>query len=385
MFVTALATRLARGEWDEVEAQLGPHTLTEEKARQLRALFAPGRLTAPTPPVLREVGEAGPWNRWSVLLETATPPPPPRPSDFVPGTPGADLAIELDVGRDPTRGWKAQALHFTPALLQRAAGWEGFPAVPPPPAASDPLAVTERFLQAVLRQDYEVARAVTDESAVSREKVAGLCILFEEGAYQLAAQRPLSATATGDDHTWIIVKVTPGKGAIAGAVETDFGLELKRPAEGTWRVTGLNFSNLLSAYMQAEGAREGIAYAPIVKNPSGGESLVVYFDFDDATLGPRARRQLDIVSHLLRGDASRVLRLTGHADAVGQDTYNRRLSAARAYAVREYLLTLGVPARQIITEGLGALRPLAANTRPDGSDNPEGRSKNRRTEIFLDF
>jgi flagellar motor protein MotB len=39
----------------------------------------------------------------------------------------------------------------------------------------------------------------------------------------------------------------------------------------------------------------------------------------------------------------------------------------------------------VVTEGLGTLRPLDPNTKPDGSDNPEGRSRNRRTEIFLDF
>lgn len=383
--VQTVARHLAQGQWDQLQALLGA-ALTEEKARQLHALFGPGRLAVPQPPRLREIGEVGPLNRWSVLLENTSPPPAPEASSYVPGTPGADLALELDLGRQPDRGWQVEALHFTPALQQRAAGWDGLPAAVPPLALTDPLAVTEHFLQAVLRQNYDMARAVTDEEAVSREKVAGLCILFEEGAYQLAAQRPLSATATGPNHTWVIVKVSPGPdAALPGMVDSDFGLELQRQANGTWRVTGVNFSNLLSAYMQAEGANEGVAYTPIVKNPSGGESLVVYFGFDDAELTPRARRQLDIVAQLLRGDTNRLLRLTGHADALGRDDYNRRLSAARAYAVREYLLSLGVPARQIVTEGLGALRPLAANTRPDGSDNPEGRSKNRRTEIFLDF
>ena len=40
---------------------------------------------------------------------------------------------------------------------------------------------------------------------------------------------------------------------------------------------------------------------------------------------------------------------------------------------------------KIVTEGRGKLQPLDPNTKPDGSDNPEGRSRNRRTEIYLDF
>ena len=40
---------------------------------------------------------------------------------------------------------------------------------------------------------------------------------------------------------------------------------------------------------------------------------------------------------------------------------------------------------QVVSEGFGDLKPLDANVRPDGSDNPDGRSHNRRTEIYLDF
>ena len=118
---------------------------------------------------------------------------------------------------------------------------------------------------------------------------------------------------------------------------------------------------------------------------SGGESLVVYFDFNEVDLGARAQRQLEIVANLLRDDPQRKLRLSGHTVAVGSDAYNRQLSAARAFAVKNALAALGVSGDQVVTEGLGTLRPLDPNTKPDGSDNPEGRSRNRRTEIFLDF
>ena len=48
----------------------------------------------------------------------------------------------------------------------------------------------------------------------------------------------------------------------------------------------------------------------------------------------------------------------GHADAVGSDAYNRQLSAARAFAVKNALAALGVSGDQVATEGLGTLRPL---------------------------
>jgi outer membrane protein OmpA-like peptidoglycan-associated protein len=53
--------------------------------------------------------------------------------------------------------------------------------------------------------------------------------------------------------------------------------------------------------------------------------------------------------------------------------------------VKTQLVELGVPSSQVITEGLGKAQPLGPNQKADGSDDPEGRSKNRRAEIFLDF
>ena len=122
-----------------------------------------------------------------------------------------------------------------------------------------------------------------------------------------------------------------------------------------------------------------------MENPAGGESLVLYFGYDEDILHLRAQRQLLIVATLLKDDATKKLRITGHADAMGTEDYNLGLSARRAFSVSDNLIKLGVPARQIITEGFGESAPLAANVREDGTDNPEGRSKNRRTEILLDF
>ena len=126
-------------------------------------------------------------------------------------------------------------------------------------------------------------------------------------------------------------------------------------------------------------------YTPVVKSPSGGESLVVYFEFGSAALHPRALQQLEIVAALLKSDPARRLRISGHADDVGGDDMNFRLSQERAANVRKRLAGLGVRAAQVETYGFGATAPLDPNRRDDGADNPAGRSRNRRTEIYLDF
>jgi outer membrane protein OmpA-like peptidoglycan-associated protein len=401
-FMTALAGALTVGDVAAAEAVLGGEALAGEKAAFFKTLFTEAgmRPSASTP--LREIGDAAEYYRWAVRLEesagageVAAARTGDAGSTVEPGAKGKDggaaspleaVEFEVDLARDADRGWRAAAVHFPSPLRLAVAAKLGQGSVPAAVVAAaeeqnDPLKIAGQFLQAVLKQDYAVARAVTDTELVTREKVAGLCILFEEGGYRIADQRPLSATAAGPDSAWVIVKVTSGHDGL----ESDFGLELRRLPSGGWQVAGVNFSKLLANYAASAGATEGAAYSPIVKNPGGGESLVVYFDFNDAGLVPRAQRQLEIVANLLRDDPRRKLRLSGHADAIGSDTYNRRLSAARALAVKEALAVLGVSAQQIVTEGLGTLRPLDANTKPDGSDNPEGRSRNRRTEIYLDF
>lgn len=402
-FMQSLAAGLLTGDMAEAEALLGAETLTGDKADFFRSVFGAAGLRPAAAAPLREIGDAAEYYRWALRLEAG----PEKPGDgglsdtgssvqpaLPPGGEGAAdatdtidrLELEVDVTRDPARGWRAAAVHFPEPLRLAVATRLGAASVPASVAAAaedqqDPLKIAGQFLRAVLKQDYAGARGITDTEAVTREKVAGLCILFEEGAYSIADERPLSATAAGSTAAWVIVKVKSGQ----NGEESDFGLELRRLDSGDWQVAGVNFSKMLAGYAAHAGAEDGVAYSPIVKNPEGGESLVVYFDFNEAGLVPRARRQLEIVANLLRDDPRRKLRLSGHADAIGPDSYNRRLSAARALAVKDALAELGVSAHQIVTEGLGTLRPLDPNTKPDGSDNPEGRSRNRRTEIYLDF
>jgi outer membrane protein OmpA-like peptidoglycan-associated protein len=402
-FMQSLAAKLAAGDVAAAQAVLGVEVMTGEKAEFFQTVFGAAGLRPSASAPLREIGDVAEFYRWAVRLEevgTSTPAAAAGSAGdagsaldpLIPPGVGAVVAaeetieFEVDVARDAASGWRAAAVHFPEPLRLAVATKLGAASVPPVIAGAieeqnDPLKIAGQFLRAVLKQDYAVARAVTDTTHVTREKVAGLCILFEEGGYAVAEERSLSATAAGRDSSWVIVKVKSGR----DGQESDFGLELRRLDSGAWQVAGVNFSKMLASYASTAGAAEGVAYAPIVKNPSGGESLVVYFDFNEAGLVPRARRQLEIVANLLRDDPRRKLRLSGHADAVGSDAYNRRLSAARALAVKETLAVLGVSPQQIVTEGLGTLRPLDPNTKPDGSDNPEGRSRNRRTEIFLDF
>ncbi|KRG64538.1 membrane protein [Stenotrophomonas humi] len=108
----------------------------------------------------------------------------------------------------------------------------------------------------------------------------------------------------------------------------------------------------------------------------------VNFDFDKATLRSDAVSILSEATEILKRYPDLRVEVAGHTDSKGTDAYNQKLSERRAKAVYDYLTTNGVSAARLQGPiGYGESRPIAPNTNPDGSDNPEGRAKNRRTEL----
>ncbi|HEY3496750.1 MAG TPA: phosphate ABC transporter substrate-binding/OmpA family protein [Polyangiaceae bacterium] len=71
------------------------------------------------------------------------------------------------------------------------------------------------------------------------------------------------------------------------------------------------------------------------------------------------------------------VRVEGNTDNVGTAEDNQKLSERRAQALVDYLVSRGIPASRMVARGNGPTRPLASNA------NPEGRAKNRRTDILF--
>ena len=109
----------------------------------------------------------------------------------------------------------------------------------------------------------------------------------------------------------------------------------------------------------------------------------VTFDFDKATLRAEGRATLDRLAELIAAGGAGKISIEGHTDAKGDDAYNKRLSEQRAAAVKTYLTEKGVAGDRLTTIGLGELRPVAPNAKSDGSDDEDGRQKNRRVEVIL--
>lgn len=101
------------------------------------------------------------------------------------------------------------------------------------------------------------------------------------------------------------------------------------------------------------------------------------FDFDKAVVKPDGKAALDDMLTKLQGMNTEVMVAVGHTDSVGTDAYNNKLSLRRADAVKAYLVSKGLDAARLYTEGKGETQPVADN------GTAEGRAKNRRVVIEI--
>ncbi len=110
----------------------------------------------------------------------------------------------------------------------------------------------------------------------------------------------------------------------------------------------------------------------------------ILFDYDKSVIKEELKSELDkAVDFLKNANKKAKIEVAGHSDSKGSDQYNLALSKRRAESVANYLTSKGISSNRIKTVGYGESKPIASNENPDGSDNADGRAKNRRTEIVV--
>ena len=103
----------------------------------------------------------------------------------------------------------------------------------------------------------------------------------------------------------------------------------------------------------------------------------VHFETDSAVILPDSMALLQEAADVLRNQQFRRVEIQGHTDDRGSDSYNLRLSQARADAVRQELIKLGVPAGSLVAKGYGEEKSLVRNS------SATNRAKNRRVQLII--
>lgn len=116
---------------------------------------------------------------------------------------------------------------------------------------------------------------------------------------------------------------------------------------------------------------------------AGCETLVtialnVEFDTNKAIVKDKYRNEIKKVADFMKKYPNTTAVIEGHTDNVHTAEYNQKLSQARAYSVRQYLINnFGVKASRLTAVGYGLTKPIASN------DTEEGKQKNRRVQAVI--
>lgn len=346
---------------------LGNGEVDTEQLAQLNKLFEENRMKLRDEKAMELLGEvkAGQVSRWALHLSDSS-------------------KIQLQTTRQPDGKWKIDQVIFPLSNMDEngvALTVEQIQKRDEEQEMKDSLLFSNHFLKALISQDFKKARMMANLKTVSDAKIAGLCILFEDGSYALNEEKPLQAVRMTELMSAFYANVKTSDGS-----DAQFSVSTMRDDKNSaWQIHEINLDQLLADYAKRIAGGD-VYYTPLIKNPNGGDMLVIYFEFDSKGLTERTQTQLDIVVNLLKLDSSKKIRVSGHTDGIGTDTYNQGLSEKRAASVKEYLATQGIKVEQIVTEAYGFTKPRRPEmTNEDGSDDPNARRANRRTEIYLDF
>ena len=128
-----------------------------------------------------------------------------------------------------------------------------------------------------------------------------------------------------------------------------------------------------------EAAKPKPAAAPVIEKVTLQADAL--FDFDKAIVKPDARTKLDDLVSKMKGVNLEVVIAVGHTDRIGSDAYNQKLSVRRAEAVKAYLVSKGIAANRVYTEGKGKRQPVKNCTGGMSKALAACLEPNRRVEV----
>ncbi|MCB9360457.1 MAG: OmpA family protein [Flavobacteriales bacterium] len=195
---------------------------------------------------------------------------------------------------------------------------------------------------------------------------------------------------TDKDGKFVFDKLSPDEQYLFMLAEDDSNLNLiiidengrvleaaKRLIDGKYRYVRLNSEqNMITLINELD---------EVIKIAENENFVIskIFYDYKSSDVNVMAAKELDKLVVILNKNNDVRIELTSHTDSKGGNEYNLRLSHERAQKARSYIIAKGINSNRITAKGLGETQPVAPNENKDGTDNPAGRAKNRRTEFKI--
>ena len=245
----------------------------------------------------------------------------------------------------------------------------------------DALFVADYFVSALRDLNYEtaVSYCLPDQGLV--EKIAGLCIMIEGGKFIVSQENPIEILESLENSSVLRIHLD----STNNQKTFNFTIQLSSEYQGQnslWNINKIYLEEAFSSYFSLEDTK--FPFVPLRTDINTGDCLVVYFDFKSSELSQRSKNQLQILADVLNIIQKSSLKIYGHADEIGSQDFNMNLSIERAFSVKNFLISKGIETSKIDVYGKGESQEWLPNRLASGTDNPIGRSYNRRVEIYLD-
>jgi len=119
----------------------------------------------------------------------------------------------------------------------------------------------------------------------------------------------------------------------------------------------------------------------------GGDVVIegIEYDLDKSTLRPKSKEILDNIYNMLKNNENLSIELNSHTDTRGSDTYNMKLSQARAQSCVDYLISKGIAKERLIPKGYGESKPLISDAeiaKFANKDEQEAQHQHNRRTAF---
>lgn len=229
------------------------------------------------------------------------------------------------------------------------------------------------------------------EGSFSPDTTANNMLFLEKVAAYLESQPDHHITLTGR-------YLTKEQSAKSGIYE-NLGIARAKAIEQLLENMGIGEGRITIDHEMGNGKTldEPISFSLYLPQPEVDEYEKLAYDFTDNTFsdanfefgsaefrpGEQCILYADSVKTFMGGHPEMVLAIIGHTDNKGSEKFNYNLGLKRAQNAEVYFRELGVKS-EIVTTSKGETQPIAPNTNTDGSDNPDGRQKNRRVNFKID-